>query len=268
MLSAQKKHKMRQVAKEVMHHLLEAGKLDFEYTNPGGEADVSEALFQAIFEGRGPADLGARVAKGQGAGLAQNVFVVAHLLTLHHCRDFRVHVPTSLKNAYEVFEVQKLPVHLYKELDEVQPGQGDLVVLRPADVAKYLTEARAAQLNELQVTAMTAVDALSLPKDAAELTSVARVFNEGLAEVTGPLCRLNSFILAVDDSAILALEGLKVSHLFIRFEEDGFAKEYQEAMGLVNRLTISTPTKLGADILRVLLREPGFSGRYAGALVE
>lgn len=256
MLTADRKHKMRMAVKSVIRRLSEAGKLDFEYTGPNGEADVSDLLFKTLFKGKGPAELATQVAKVQGVGIENAIATVADLLKRHHCSDFKVHLPKSLEAQYVTFSEQKLTLETYHSPTEAKLAQGDLIVLVREDIPNYITETRIAELNDMQVSVMVTADSLLLPKGVpSELESVSAVLNLGLSDITTPLSRLHSFFFAIDDSAILAIEGLKCSHLYIRFEEPGYASDYEAALSYFNRLTISTPTKLGADILRVLLTD-------------
>lgn len=267
MLSLNKKQEARMVLKTVLKFLDDQNKLDFEYTTPSGEVDVTKKLFNTIFDTALFPTLDIHCAKHQTSGWLHGIFIVSKIATEFHLENFKVHIQNSVKQLYSVFEHLGSSVIYFDSLSDIILGVGDILILDPVVLEKGISTQTINDINDKQVVVMVSVDSISITKNESIqlLNDFIRI---GLSALTSQLTKLNSFIFNFDDSRAFAYEGLKTGHLFFKFEDPEFAAEYEQQMSSISRLTISTPTKLGADLLRVLLNEKQFSQKFVDVLMK
>ena len=269
-MSVEQNHKARLVLNKVIRTLNESGKLNFEYTNNSGEADVTNQMFNVLFSDLDVFKHSKQFSKIQTVNNKNAVFLVSYVLKNYHCEDFQIYVPQNLKQFYEIFEEVKLNVHYFEDIHSVKYGQGDFVILDQHQVENFLDQKTIEDLNHKQVCVLVSVDSIPLKENQKQsIKTLSDYFKIGLNPILSKLSKLNSFCLNLDTGSICAFEGLNTGHMYFRFQDaENEAEDFEATFAKIARLTVSTLTKLGADILRVLLSDEKLSGEFIKELIH
>ena len=186
-----KVHKSRLILKETIGHMQKKGRLNFEYTFPGGEQDVTKKVFDTLFGSEIDAK---NIAMIQTVGCCFGQYLTGKLLKDYHNIGCHVHIQEKLKEASQSFEGHNLSVTVKEHIDLSNLNHGDLILVKPQELRSLMEQPDAMLINSKQITVMVSVDEIP-QNEATNSANVKEYLQTSLGSLARDLTQIDSFIL-------------------------------------------------------------------------
>lgn len=258
-----KETKVQRSLLEVLDHLITGSKLDFEYLGPIGDPVITTKVFDAILAELNNEEISKHTAKTQTLGSIHGNYVVAYLVHNFYVENAQYYLPQTDLGRYDVIKGYNNPTEVYSDLVSLKFNElkdDSILIINSATLAKINAES---VFNEQAINALNSknifvffdIDHINLTNLNLSSQTLKALLGKAAALYAQLFARIDNVGLNFDTGKLLCVEGLNLGHLYLKFPDHEQAPAFEKTVSILNRTTLSTPVKLGVDILKALFDE-------------
>jgi hypothetical protein len=269
-----KETQVQHVYLEVIGSLQSSEKLNFEYLGPNGDPLVSEAVFKSIFGALYSKEISAKTAKIHTSNGINGMYDFSYLISNYYLEGVTYYLPQADLGRYDIIKGYQNPIETYGKLAalDISKLKNDSILVINSSTLKeqacdeIFNNELIEQINSKNIFVVLDIDRLDFDSKGRVERDFNHLLGESAKNISNIFVRLNNVGLNFDTGKITYMPGLNFGNLFIKFPEGSDPHLFESTSAFQNRITLSTPIKLGLDIIKVLLEDNEYSRTVASLL--
>ena len=261
---------------DLLDDLVAENKLDFEYLSSIGDPDTTKKVFDVVVAESNSETISKHTAKVQTLGGIHGIYVMSYLVHNFYAKNAQYYLPQANVQRYDAIKGYDNPTEIYTDLESLSFNalkDDSILVINSAFLAKVNFESVFSEqainiLNNKSIQVFLDIDQLDLSNLVLPSYTLRALLAKAAAPVGQLFAKIDNVSLSLDTGKILFMEGLNFGHLFLKFQSEEQAQLFEKAVSVMNRTTLSTPVKLGVDIVKALFENEDKYGQVISQLTE
>ena len=270
-----KETKAQKFLLKVLKKMKDSGNLNFDYTGSVGSPDVNTYILKALLSQHLSAEVFERSIISQTMGGTNGIFLLSTLLAKYYVEVPNILIPEKHADKYSILSGFEFSIEKYEKVDLSlieNAKDRSIIFLYPfsddGEVYKTFNSTLIEYINKKKLFIVFQADEVFFDRSCEEGSTLETLLGKSFEEVAQFYSLVDCCAINIDTSRWLFMPGTRFGQLIIRFPIGASTKNLNDKLGILNRLTVSTPTKLGVDIARVLFEDLDLSTKFARIILE